>query len=89
MRVWPVLQASRTQQSELTTAQRVERTWRSLGGDAYLNDDEMTNARRYLRLLDEVEEQAGVMDLGLLKRRLNDLLTCRCDGDRRKCVIFR
>jgi MerR family redox-sensitive transcriptional activator SoxR len=23
------------------------------------------------------------------KRRLNDLLTCRCDGDRRKCVVFR
>jgi ATP-dependent exoDNAse (exonuclease V) beta subunit len=73
MRVWPVLQASRTQQSELTTAQRVERTWRSLGGDAYLNDAEMTNARRYLRLLDEVEEQAGGMDMNLLKRRLGDL----------------
>ncbi len=29
--------------------------------------------RRYLQLLDEVEEQAGAMDLGLLKRRLNDL----------------
>ena len=73
MRVWPVLQASRMRQSELTTAQRVERTWRSLGGDAYLNDAEMTNARRYLQLLDEVEEQAGGMDMGLLKRRLNDL----------------
>lgn len=23
------------------------------------------------------------------KLRLNDLLACRCDGDRRKCVIFR
>jgi ATP-dependent exoDNAse (exonuclease V) beta subunit len=33
----------------------------------------MANAQRYLRLLDEVEEQAGMMDLGLLKRRLSDL----------------
>ncbi|MGD0444229.1 MAG: UvrD-helicase domain-containing protein [Edaphobacter sp.] len=73
MRVWTVLQAARARQNELTTAQRVERTWRSLGGDAYLDDAGMANARRYLQLLDEVEEQAGVMDLSLLKRRLNDL----------------
>jgi ATP-dependent exoDNAse (exonuclease V) beta subunit len=73
MRVWTVLQAARMQQSELTTAQRVERTWRSLGGDAYLDNAGMKNARRYLQLLDEVEEQAGVMDMSLLKRRLNDL----------------
>jgi ATP-dependent helicase/nuclease subunit A len=73
MRVWTVLLAARSQQSQLTTAQWVERTWRSLGGDAYLGDEEMANARRYLQLLDEVEEQAGVMDLNLLKRRLNDL----------------
>jgi ATP-dependent helicase/nuclease subunit A len=73
MRVWPVLQASAAHRSELTTAQRVERTWRSLGGDAYLNDAGIANARRYLRLLDEVEDQAGTVDPGLLKRRLNDL----------------
>jgi ATP-dependent helicase/nuclease subunit A len=73
MRVWTVLQAARAQQSELTTSQRVERTWRSLGGDAYLDDAGMANARRYLQLLDEVDEQAGLIDLALLKRRLNDL----------------
>jgi ATP-dependent exoDNAse (exonuclease V) beta subunit len=73
MRVWPLFEAAREHRTGLTTSQWVERTWRSLGGDAYLKDAEMANAQRYLRLLDEVEEQAGTMDLGLLKRRLSDL----------------
>jgi ATP-dependent helicase/nuclease subunit A len=73
MRVWPVLQAAREHRTGLTTAQWVERTWRSLGGNAYLKDAEMANARRYLQLLDQVEEQTGMMDLALLKRRLKTL----------------
>lgn len=73
MRVWPVFEAAREHRTGLTTSQWVERTWRSLGGDVYLKDAEMANAQRYLRLLDEVEEQAGMMDLALLKRRLSDL----------------
>jgi ATP-dependent helicase/nuclease subunit A len=73
MRVWLVLRAAREHRVGLTASQWVERTWRSLGGDAYLTDAEMTNARRYLRLLDEVQEQAGRMDLSLLKRRLDKL----------------
>ena len=36
MSVWPVLQAAREHRAGLTTSQWVERTWRSLGGDAYL-----------------------------------------------------
>lgn len=72
-RVWPVLWAATEQRGRLTTAQWVERTWRTLGGDATLSDDEMTNARRYLRLLDEVEEQAGRMDMSLLQRRIDRL----------------
>lgn len=73
MRVWPVLRATSELRSGLTTAQLVERTWRSLGGDAYLTTAEMMNARRYLQLLDEVEEQSGRMDLILLKRRMDKL----------------
>jgi len=72
-RVWPVLRAAADQRGKLSTAQRVERTWRSLGGDAWLTADEMANARRYLRLLDEVEEQAGMLDLSLLERRIDRL----------------
>jgi ATP-dependent helicase/nuclease subunit A len=73
MRVWPVLRAADEHRTAMTTAQWVERTWRSLGGDAYLSAPEMTNARRYLQLLDEVEQQAGAMDLQLLRRRLGRL----------------
>ena len=72
-RIWPVLRAAEKQRGRLTTAQRVERTWRSLGGDASLNADEMANARRYLSLLDEVEKQTGIMDLPLLQRRISKL----------------
>jgi ATP-dependent helicase/nuclease subunit A len=72
-RVWTVMQAAREHRTGLTMSQWVERTWRSLGGDAYLNDAEMTNARRYLELLDEVEEQTGGTDLAQLKRRLDRL----------------
>jgi ATP-dependent helicase/nuclease subunit A len=71
--VWTVLRAAADQRGKLTTAQWVERTWRSLGGDAWLTVDEMANARRYLRLLDEVEDQAGTLDLRLLERRIHKL----------------
>jgi len=73
MRVWTAFQAARAHRSVLTTAQLVERTWRSLGGDASLTAEEMANARRYLHLLDEIEGQATGMDLTLLKRRLKNL----------------
>jgi ATP-dependent helicase/nuclease subunit A len=72
-RIWPVLQAASEHCGRLTTAQWIERTWRSLGGDVYLTQKEMTNARRYLQLLDEIEEQAGTIDLNLLKTRLDKL----------------
>ncbi len=72
-RIWPVLQAASEHRDRLTTAQWVERTWRSLGGDVYLTPEKMENARRYLQLLDEIEEQAGSIDLILLKTRLEKL----------------
>ena len=72
-RLWPVLQAASAQRSRLPAAQWVERTWRSLGGDTYLATEEFANARRYLQLLDEVEEHSGSLDLKLLKRRLGKL----------------
>lgn len=72
-RIWPVLQAASKQRGKLTTAQWVERTWRSLGGDVYLTSEKMSNSRRYLQLLDEIEEQVGTVDLSLLKTKLDKL----------------
>ncbi|MBB5346044.1 UvrD-helicase domain-containing protein [Tunturibacter empetritectus] len=73
MRVWPVLQAAEEKRSGLSVAQWVERTWRTLGGDAYLKPGELANARRYLQLLDEMEEYIGGIDVSLLKRQLDKL----------------
>jgi ATP-dependent exoDNAse (exonuclease V) beta subunit len=73
MRVWPVLKAAEENRSGMNTAQWVERTWRSLGGDAFLKPVELSNARRYLQLLDELEEETGTIEINLLKRRLDKL----------------
>ena len=72
-RIWPVLNAAVEQRARLTLSQWVERTWRSLGGDAYLQPEEMLNARRYLQLLDEIEEGGGPVDLKILRRRMGRL----------------
>lgn len=72
-RIWPVLKAAAAQRGRLTAAQWVERTWRSLGGDSYLQNAEIANARRYLQLLDEMEQTEGTIDLKLLKARLATL----------------
>ncbi|HWZ52352.1 MAG TPA: UvrD-helicase domain-containing protein [Granulicella sp.] len=72
-RLWPILQAATAMDARLTTAQRVERTWRALGGDSYLGPIERANATQYLRLLDELEQQTGTVDLAQLERRLGKL----------------
>ncbi|GGG83346.1 UvrD-helicase domain-containing protein [Edaphobacter dinghuensis] len=73
MRIWPVLQAASQQRGRLTTTQWVERAWRSLGGNVYLTPERMTNARRYLQLLNEIEAETGTIDLSQLKTRLDKL----------------
>jgi ATP-dependent helicase/nuclease subunit A len=72
-RLWPVMQAASNQRGRLTAAQWVERTWRTLGGDAPLTTEEIANTRRYLQLLDEIEAEAGVIDLHTLQERLGSL----------------
>jgi ATP-dependent helicase/nuclease subunit A len=58
-RVWMVLESAATQRSRASIAQLVERVWRSLGGDASLNEAELMNARRFFRLLDDMEAEAA------------------------------
>jgi ATP-dependent exoDNAse (exonuclease V) beta subunit len=72
-RLWPVMEAAEQQRGRLSTAEWVERTWRTLGGDAYLNAEEMENARRYLQLLDAMEEESGRIDLRQLEQRMSRL----------------
>ena len=72
-RLWPVMEAAEEQRGRLSTAAAVERTWRTLGGDAYLTAEEMENARQYLQLLDAMEEESGQIDLTQLEQRMKRL----------------
>jgi hypothetical protein len=67
------MEAAEQQRGRLSTAEWVERTWRTLGGDAYLTVEEMENARRYLQLLDAMEEESGRIDLRQLEQRMSRL----------------
>ena len=71
-RVHAVLEAAVAQRSRLTTSQLVERSWRSLGGDAWLSSTELVNARRFFQLLDSLEAPGGI-DPALLDLRLQKL----------------
>jgi ATP-dependent helicase/nuclease subunit A len=72
-RLWPVMEAAEQQRGRLSTAAWVERSWRTLGGDSYLTAEEMENARRYLQLLDAMEEESGQVDLTQLEQRMKRL----------------
>jgi len=80
MRTWAALHAAQKHRVGLSIAERVERTWRTLGGDAYLRVSELDNARRYLELLDQLEEDAGSIDLQSLQGRLNSLFAETATG---------
>jgi len=71
-RIWPILRSAIAQHSRLPLAEWIERTWRSLGGDAPLTKEQRTNARRYFELLDELASR-GVIDLMQLRLRLRSL----------------
>jgi ATP-dependent helicase/nuclease subunit A len=72
-RVWPVLEAAMAQRDRMPLGQWVERTWRALGGDAYLAPSELANALRYLDLLNALEAEGGPIDLALLERSMKRL----------------
>jgi len=80
-RVWPVLEAAVERRSRLRTPELVERTWRSLGGDAALDEAELRNATRYLELLEEVDRELGEVELRQVRRRLERLFAAPEGGD--------
>jgi ATP-dependent exoDNAse (exonuclease V) beta subunit len=78
-RVRNVLTEAAAQRARLRPAQLVERAWRSLGGDAWLQPDQLANAHRFFQLLDELHAQladsssAGLLDSALLESHLDKL----------------
>jgi len=74
-RVWNVLQSLAAQRARLTASQLVERAWRSLGGDAWLDPAQLANAQRFFELLDALEREApdGRIEPSVLNHRLQEL----------------
>lgn len=72
-RAWPVLDEAQASLGRTLFSTHVERTWRSLGADALLRADQMTNARRFLRLLQELESGPDPLSVPLFERRLRKL----------------
>ncbi len=78
-RVWPVLEAAMERRARVRLPELVERTWRSMGGDAALPDAELANALRYLELLDEIDRETGGIEIATLTRRLEGLYAAAKD----------
>ncbi|MGA7155318.1 MAG: UvrD-helicase domain-containing protein [Acidobacteriaceae bacterium] len=72
-RVWPVLAAAVETRGRTMLATQVERTWRSLGGDAALTAGERDNVVRYLSVLRDAETEENGVDLEVLAARLKRL----------------
>jgi ATP-dependent helicase/nuclease subunit A len=72
-RAWPVLETAVEMYGRTALATQVERTWRSLGGDAALSEEQRGNVLRYLRVLREVESEGDHVDLSVLSARLKKL----------------
>lgn len=58
-RAWPVFQTAIDSIGATPFSVHVERTWRSLGGDAPLSPEALTNALRFLSVLRTVEREGG------------------------------
>lgn len=71
--LWTVMSAALAQRGRLSLSRWVERTWFAFGTSAFMNAEEAANVARFLRLLDELEDTTGQMELPLLKERLNKL----------------
>jgi ATP-dependent helicase/nuclease subunit A len=71
--IWTVMQAATAKRGRLSLSQWVERTWRSLGADAFASSEQMANVQQYLRLLDEAEEPGGLVSIAKLQGWLDQL----------------
>jgi ATP-dependent exoDNAse (exonuclease V) beta subunit len=80
-RAWPTLQTSLDTLGATPLDVHVERTWRSLGGDAPLTPTQQTNVLRYLEVLREVSAETGHADLPTLTARLENLYAEPAAGD--------
>ncbi len=72
-RTWPILRDSLATLGRTPLHIHVERTWRSLGGDAPLTSDQRLNVLRFLETLAALETEGSRIDLNALHARLRKL----------------
>lgn len=74
-RLQSVLAKAASQRGRLTTVQLIEKTWRTLGGDALLNAAELANTDRFFQLLAQLARDSEVSEVSLtaLEGRLREL----------------
>jgi ATP-dependent exoDNAse (exonuclease V) beta subunit len=72
-RAWPILETAVATLGRTSFSVHVERTWRSLGGDAPLSPVQRGNVLRFLRVLRELEAEGDPIDVGVLTGRLQQL----------------
>jgi len=80
-RVGPILQTALGEAGRGEIAVRVERTWRTLGGDVFLRPDQLANVQHFFALLREQEQPGGWIDLRALKTRLEKLFAEPVSGE--------
>jgi ATP-dependent helicase/nuclease subunit A len=72
-RAWTTLGEAIATTGRTSIAIHVERTWRSLGGDAPLTAEQQLNVQRFFAVLGELEPEGGRLDLTALHSRLRKL----------------
>ncbi len=72
-RSWPTLQAAVRTSPHVRLPERVERTWRSLGGNLFLDQTALRNVSTFLDLLRTIDREAGEVRIPTLMRRLKHL----------------
>ena len=78
-RAWPVLEAAVRRADTLRLPELTERTWRSLGGDAWLRATERANAEAFLELLRTIDAERGEVTLAEVERRMEGLFAAAGD----------
>lgn len=79
-RVWPVLSAAVDTRGRVRLPELIERTWRSLRGETYLDANSLENALAFLTLLQTMDRDAGEIALPELMRRLRMLYAAADDA---------
>jgi ATP-dependent helicase/nuclease subunit A len=72
-RAWPTLEAAIATLGTTPLSTHIDRTWRSLGGDAALTPAQQTNVLRFFDILRDLEADSGRVDLASLTARLDSL----------------